>query len=66
MYVSRNIEARSRNHCYRGKAVSITYAECVSVALVIRHAECMRRIIFSYVACLAVPYFSTLSKNGAI
>jgi hypothetical protein len=29
----RNIEERSRNHCYRGKAVGITYSECVSVAL---------------------------------
>jgi hypothetical protein len=32
-----NIEARSRNHCYRGTAVSIKYCECVSVALVIQH-----------------------------
>ena len=30
MYVERNNEARSRNHCYRGKAVSITYL-CVCV-----------------------------------
>ena len=29
MYVQRNIEARSRNHCCRWKAVSITYSECV-------------------------------------
>jgi hypothetical protein len=32
----------------------------VSVALVIQHAKRMRRIILSSVACLAVPYFSTL------
>ena len=25
----RNIEARSRNHCCRGKAIRITYSECV-------------------------------------
>jgi hypothetical protein len=43
------------------KAISITYYECVSVALVIQQAKRMRRIILSYVACLAVPYFSTLS-----
>jgi hypothetical protein len=30
----RNIEALSRNRCSLGKAVSITYSECVSVALV--------------------------------
>jgi hypothetical protein len=33
----------------------------VSVALVIRHEKRMRHIILSSVACLAVPYFSTLS-----
>jgi hypothetical protein len=25
----RNIEARSRNHCCRGKAISITHSECL-------------------------------------
>jgi hypothetical protein len=44
-YVIRNIEARSRNHCCRGKAISITYYECVSVALVIQHAKRMHRIV---------------------
>jgi hypothetical protein len=31
----RNIEARSPNHCCHGKEISITYSECVLVALVI-------------------------------
>jgi hypothetical protein len=36
--------------------VRITYSECVSVALVIRHAKRMRRIILSSEACLTLPY----------
>jgi hypothetical protein len=63
MYVYRNIEARSNNHFCRGNAISITYYECMSVALVIRHAKRMRRIILPSVVCLAVPYFSTLSHK---
>jgi hypothetical protein len=53
----------SRNHCYRGKAISITHSKCVSVALVIQYAKRMRHIILSSVACLALPYFSTLSSH---
>ena len=33
----RNIQARSCNSCYREKATSITFSECVFVALVIQH-----------------------------
>jgi hypothetical protein len=62
----RNIEARSRNQCCRGKAISITYSEFVSVALVIQHAKRMRRIILSSVACPALPNFSTYLINGTI
>ena len=45
MYVQRNKEARSCNHCCRGKAVSIAYYECAFVSLVIQHAMCMRHIV---------------------
>ena len=62
----RKIEASSREHCCRwggvGGEISIKYYECVCVcvlALVTQHAK--RSIILSSVACLALPYFSTLS-----
>jgi len=38
MYVER------RNHCYRGKALSVTYSECVPVALGVQHGKRMRCI----------------------
>jgi len=50
--------------CCSGKAIRITYSECVSVALVIQHAKRERRIILVdtlYVACLTLPYFPKLS-----
>jgi hypothetical protein len=58
----RNIGARSRNNFCRGKAISVTYSECLSVSLVIQHEMRMRHIILSSVACVA-PYFSTLSHK---
>ena len=51
------------SHCFSGKAISITYSECVSVAEFIQHAMCISRIVLSSVVCLAVPYFSTLSHK---
>ena len=40
-----------------------TYSECVSAALVIEHAKCMRSVILSSVAYPAVPQFPTLSHE---
>jgi hypothetical protein len=56
----RNIEARLRNNCCRGKPINITHSECLSVALVSQHGINMRPGILS-VVCLVLPYFSTLS-----
>jgi hypothetical protein len=36
---------------------------CARVALLIQHAKCMRDIMSSFVASLAPPYSSTLSRK---
>ena len=59
----RNSEVCTTNNCYYGKAISITYSECVFVALVIQHATRTPRIILIYVACLALSCFSALSHK---
>ena len=40
-----NVGTRSRNHCRRGKAMRITYRECMFVALGIQHAQRLRCIV---------------------
>jgi len=55
-----SIQARSSNRCSRGKPISITHSECVSITLVIQYTKRMRRIISS-LASLTPTYFSTLS-----
>ena len=42
---------------------SITCSECLSLALVIQHAKHVNHIVLLPVACLTVPYFSTLSHK---
>ena len=51
----RNVEERSCNQCCCGKA--ITYSECVSVTP--KNAKHTRLITVSFLACPALPYFST-------
>ena len=42
VHVESITDARSPNHCCRGKATIITYSECVFVALVTQHAKRMQ------------------------
>ena len=48
---------------WKSNIISITCSEDVSVALVIQHAKRMSLIVLSSVACLVLPYFSTLSHK---
>jgi hypothetical protein len=58
--ICRKIEARSRFLCCRGKATRITYSECVSIALVIQHAKCIRCIVIWPVwFCNNFPHYLT-------
>jgi hypothetical protein len=56
------------NYCCRGKAISITYSECMFVAVVsvIQHMKPMRHIILSSVAYPVIKYFSTLCHKRTI
>jgi hypothetical protein len=45
MYVTRNIGARSCNNYCCGKAISITYFECMFVALGIQNSMRMRTLV---------------------
>ena len=54
MYLQRNIEARSRNYCCRGNAITIIYSESELVALLIQKAKRTLRVILSSVACPAI------------
>jgi hypothetical protein len=51
----------SAKYCCCGKAIIITYSECVLVSSLIQLEKRVGRIVLSYVACPAVPYVSPLS-----
>ena len=47
-YIRHN-EALSLNHCCRGKAIIVTYLECVSVALVIQLLQSPCTVLYCHV-----------------
>ena len=59
MYVQHNTEVRSYTHCCSGKAVSVTYPECVFVAQGIQHAMRIRPVICG----LPCPTFFHISSK---
>ena len=61
MYIKSNIETPSCNNCYKGQEVSITYSDCVSVALGIQHA--MRMCLWPARLCSIFPRYLI---NGTI
>jgi hypothetical protein len=58
-YVWRNIEALLCYHFCSGKAISITYSECVFVALVIQHAMRIRQIAICGLSGCTVFFYIT-------
>ena len=62
-YISRKNHARSHNDYCRGKGRTITYSECVPVALIKQHAMRILLIILSPAICLVLPYFFTISHK---
>ena len=63
MYLRSNIEARPCNNCCSGKAINITYSECVFVALVIQHAMRMRHIVICGLPGCAI-FFHFISQTA--
>ena len=71
MYVWRNTEARSCNHCC---SRSITYSECAFVALLNQHAMCMRHVIICSLSSYIISFhiisqttcFSGVGGSGGI
>jgi len=57
MYNS-NIRARSRYHCCSGKAVNITYSECVFVAL-LSSVQCACVVLSCHLLSASLDYIST-------
>ena len=66
-YVQHNIEVRSCNHCCRGKAISITYFECVSVALgIIYHLLSFRGSLQDYKIHMDMEIVNTVYNSKGI
>ena len=65
MYILRNIDPCSCNHCCRAKGISIKYPECVFVALGIQHAMHMR-LIFMRSRPVSAIFFRLISQRARL
>ena len=65
MYIQRNNEARPCNHCYRGKAISVTYRECVFEAFGIQHVKRTRHIVICGLPGSTI-FFHIITKSDTI
>jgi len=61
-----NTEVPSPNNCCRGKGITTTYSECVSVAIAAQHEKRMRSILFSFVVFWIYHIFSHFLIKGMI
>ena len=63
------IKMLSHNHCFHGKAISIKYSECVSVALVIQRAKWVFPVLYYIFDCgmsHSALFFSHYLINGVM
>jgi len=66
IYEQYYIEVHSCNHFCSGEAINITYSGCMSVALVIQHAKCMRRIVINGLSSSTIFFHIISLTNGMI
>jgi len=64
VYVERNVDSHSCEHCCRGKTINITYSECVFVAFGTLHAM---RMFYIFICGLSgFTIFVYISQKGTI
>jgi len=63
LFRHQKVKALSCNRNFSGKAISITYSECVFVALVIQRATRRRRFIFSALNTVITIFFHINSQT---
>jgi len=55
---------RLLNHVCYGKAIRITYSDCMPIVLFVQHENRMHSIMLSPVVSMDLPHFSILSHKS--